>query len=101
MKSALQAMALPTLLARWRSLDNRELWVLVTGIFALYFLLLNLLTQPIDEVLNLLLVLGGAVLVFNPPPPTGSPGRGASGAGLGWPCWWRCCGAASAWWALI
>ena len=88
MKSVLQTMALPSLLARWRSLDNRELWVLVTGIFALYFLLLNLLTQPIDEVLNL-------------PPPTGSLGRGASGAGLGWRYWWRCCGAASAWSALI
>ena len=83
MKSVLQTMALPSLLARWRSLDNRELWVLVTGIFALYFLLLNLLTQPIDEVLNLLLVLGGAVLVFNPPPADWQPRPGRIGRWVG------------------
>lgn len=83
MKSALQAMAWPTLLARWRSLDNRELWVLVTGIFALYFLLLNLLTQPIDEVLNLLLVLGGAVLVFNGPSADWQPRPGRIGRWVG------------------
>jgi hypothetical protein len=83
MKSVLQAMAWPTLLARWRSLDNRELWVLVTGIFALYFLLLNLLTQPIDEVLNLLLVLGGAVLVFNGPSADWQPRPGRIGRWVG------------------
>jgi len=83
MKSVLQAMAWSTLLARWRSLDNRELWVLVTGIFALYFLLLNLLTQPIDEVLNLLLVLGGAVLVFNGPSADWQPRPGRIGRWVG------------------
>jgi hypothetical protein len=33
MKSALQAMAWPNLLARWRSLDNRDLWGLLAAIF--------------------------------------------------------------------
>jgi hypothetical protein len=36
MKSSLQAMAWPNLLARWRSLDNRDLWGLLAAIFALF-----------------------------------------------------------------
>ena len=83
MKSALQAMALPSLLARWRSLDNRNLWVLVTAIFALYFLLLSLLTQSFDEVLNVVLVLGGAVLVHHAPSADWQPRPGRIGRWVG------------------
>ena len=83
MKSALQAMALPNLLARWRSLDNRNLWVLVTAIFALYFLLLSLLTQSFDEVLNVVLVLGGAVLVHHAPSADWQPRPGRIGRWVG------------------
>ena len=83
MKSILQAMAWPTLLARWRSLDNRELWVLVTGIFALYFLLVSLLTQSFDEVLNVVLVLGGALLVHHAPAADWQPQPGRIGRWVG------------------
>lgn len=83
MKSALQAMALPSLLARWRSLDNRNLWVLVTAIFALYFFLLSLLTQSFDEVLNVVLVLGGAVLVHHAPAADWQPRPGRIGRWVG------------------
>jgi cyanoexosortase A len=83
MKIALQAMAWPSLLARWRSLDNREIWGLVAAIFALYLLLLSLLTQPPDEVLNLVLVLGGALLVLNGPPADWQPRPGRIGRWVG------------------
>ncbi len=76
-------MALPSLLARWRSLDNRNLWVLVTAIFALYFLLLSLLTQSFDEVLNVVLVLGGAVLVHHAPSADWQPRPGRIGRWVG------------------
>ena len=67
MKNSLQAISLPALLRRWRSLDNRDLWRLLAGLLALYLLLLSLLTQPPDEMLNLVLVLGGALLVLHQP----------------------------------
>ena len=68
MKSSLQAMALPALFRRWRLLDNRDLWVLLAGLVALDLLLISLLTQPAEDVLNVVLVLGGAVLVLHRPP---------------------------------
>ena len=83
MKSALQAMAWPTLLARWRSLDNRELWGLLTAIFALYLMQLSLLTQLPDVALNLVLVMGGAVLVLNGPPAGWQPRPGRIGRWVG------------------
>lgn len=83
MKSALQAMAWPNLLARWRSLDNRELWGLLAAIFALYLLQLSLLTQMPDVALNLMLVMGGAVLVLNSPPAGWQPRPGRIGRWVG------------------
>jgi cyanoexosortase A len=83
MKSALQAMAWPNLLARWRSLDNRDLWGLLAAIFALYLLQLSLLTQMPDVALNLMLVMGGAVLVLNSPPAGWQPRPGRIGRWVG------------------
>jgi cyanoexosortase A len=83
MKSTLQAMAWPNLLARWRSLDNRELWGLLAAIFALYLLQLSLLTQWPDVALNMVLVMGGAVLVLNSPPAGWQPRPGRIGRWVG------------------
>ena len=52
MKSSLQAMALPALFRRWRSLDNRDLWLLLVGLIALDLLLISLLTQPVGPQLK-------------------------------------------------
>ena len=83
MKSALQAMAWPNLLARWRSLDNRELLGLLAAIFALFLLQLSMLTQLPDVALNLVLVMGGALLVLNPPPAGWQPRPGRIGRWVG------------------
>lgn len=83
MKNSLQVISLPALLRRWRSLDNRDLWRLLAAIFALYSLLLNLLTQPPDEMLNLVLVLGGALLVLHHPPAGWQPRPGRIGRWVG------------------
>ena len=83
MKSALQAMAWPNLLARWRSLDNRELWGLLAAIFALFLLQLSLLTKWPDVALNMVLVMGGAVLVLNSPPAGWQPRPGRIGRWVG------------------
>ena len=83
MKSALQAMAWPNLLARWRSLDNRDLWGLLAAIFALYLLQLSLVTQLPDVALNLVLVMGGALLVLNSPPAGWQPRPGRIGRWVG------------------
>jgi exosortase/archaeosortase family protein len=83
MKISLQAISLPALLRRWRSLDDRDLWGLLAAIFGLYFLLLSLLTQPPDEMLNLVLVLGGALLVLHHPPAGWQPRPGRIGRWVG------------------
>jgi cyanoexosortase A len=83
MKSALQAMAWPNLLARWRSLDNRELLGLLAAIFALFLLQLSMLTQLPDVALNLVLVMGGALLVLNSPPAGWQPRPGRIGRWVG------------------
>jgi cyanoexosortase A len=83
MKISLQAISWPSLLARWHSLDNRDIWVLLAAIFALYLLLLNLLTQPFDELLNLLLVLVGTLVVFSGPPVGWQPRPGRIGRWVG------------------
>jgi exosortase/archaeosortase family protein len=83
MKNSLQAISLPALLRRWRSLDDRDLWRLLAAIFALYLLLLSLLTQPPDEMLNIFLVLGGALLVLHHPPTGWQPRPGRIGRWVG------------------
>ena len=83
MKNSLQAISLPALLRRWRSLDNRDLWGLLAALFALYLLLLSLLTQPPDEMLNLVLVMGGALLVLHAPPAGWQPRPGRIGRSVG------------------
>jgi len=83
MKISLQAISWPSLLARWHSLDNRDIWVLLAAIFALYLLLLDLLTQPFDELLNLVLVLGGALLVLHGLPVGWQPRPGRIGRWVG------------------
>ena len=83
MKSSLQAMALPALFRRWHSPDNRDLWVLLVGLFALDLLLISLLTQPAEDVLNVLLVLGGAMLVLHHPPAGWQPRPGRLGRWVG------------------
>ena len=83
MKSPLQAMALPALFRRWRLLDNRDLWVLLVGLVALDLLLISLLTQPAEDVLNVVLVLGGAVLVLHLPPAGWQPRPGRLGCWVG------------------
>ena len=83
MKSSLQAMALPALFRRLRLLDNRDLWVLLVGLVALDLLLISLLTQPAEDVLNVVLVLGGAVLVLHRPPAGWQPRPGRLGRWVG------------------
>ena len=83
MKNSLQAISLPALLRRWRSLDNRDLWRLLAGLLALYLLLLSLLTQPPDEMLNMFLVLGGALLVLHQPAAGWQPRPGRLGRWVG------------------
>ena len=83
MKNSLQAISLPALLRRWRSLDNRDLWGLLAALFALYLLLLSLLTQPPDEMLSVFLVLGGALLVLHHPPAGWQPRPGRIGRWVG------------------
>ena len=83
MKNSLQAISLPALFRRWRSLDSRDLWRLLAAILALYLLLLSLLTQPPDEMLNLFLVLGGALLVLHHPAAGWQPRPGRIGRWVG------------------
>jgi exosortase/archaeosortase family protein len=83
MKISLQAISLPALFRRWCSLDDRDLWRLLAAILALYLLLLSLLTQPPDEMLNLFLVLGGALLVLHHPPAGWQPRPGRLGRWVG------------------
>jgi len=46
-----------------RAVDDRGLWLLVAILAALYLVILNGLTQPLDERLNLMVVLGGLALL--------------------------------------
>jgi exosortase/archaeosortase family protein len=83
MKNSLQAISLPALIHRWHSLDNRNLWSLLVGLVALYLLLISMLTQPPDVVLNLVLVMGGALLVLHDPPAGWQPRPGRIGRWVG------------------
>jgi cyanoexosortase A len=88
MKRTLFAMASPSLQQRlrtfdphalrrrWQGLDLRTLWLLLAGSLASYFSLLSLLTQPPDEAINVVLVIGGALLVCPPLPEGWQPGPG-------------------------
>ena len=84
MHPTLEAIAPQALLRRWQSLDNRALLTVLAGVLASHLSLLSLLTQPPDEAINTVLVLGGAVLV-HPDLPQGwqpRPGRGGRWLGL-------------------
>lgn len=95
MKRMLQAMAQPsllqrlrqfdrqTLLRRWQALDLRALWLLLAASLATYFSLLSLLTQPPDEAINVVLVLGGALLVCPALPEAWQPRPGRVGRWVG------------------
>lgn len=83
MKTVLQAMAWPNMLASWRSLENNGFWILLAALLALYLLLLSLLTQSFDEVLNVVLVLGGALLVHHAPSADWQPRPGRIGRWVG------------------
>lgn len=71
------------LLRRWRTLDNRSLLILLGALLATYFSLLSLLTQPPDEAINVLLILGGALLVCPPLPENWQPRPGRYGRWIG------------------
>ena len=83
MKNSLQARSLPALIRRWHSLDDRNLWALLVGLVALYLMLISMLTQPPDVVLNLVLVMGGALLVLHDPPAGWQPRPGRIGRWVG------------------
>ncbi|MFM7170533.1 MAG: exosortase/archaeosortase family protein [Cyanobium sp.] len=68
---------------RFQALDNRALWQLLAALLAVYLLVLNLLTQSADEAINLLLLIGGAMLVFPGFPEGWQPRPGRLGRWLG------------------
>jgi hypothetical protein len=76
-------MASPVLFRRWRTLVGRALWLLLAALFAVYLLVLNLLTQGAEEAVNLLLLMGGAVLLFPGFPEGWQPRPGRLGHWLG------------------
>jgi cyanoexosortase A len=76
-------MASHSLLRRWSALDDRALWLLLTALVAGYLVVLNLLTQPPDEAVNVLLLLGGAVVLFPGFPDGWQPRPGRLGRWLG------------------
>ena len=59
MMFSLSSLAPSTLSSRWRSLDDKGLWLVLAGIVGSYLFLLSLLTQMPDEAINVALVLGG------------------------------------------
>jgi cyanoexosortase A len=67
----------------FRSLGNRTLWLALTVLFASYLLLLSLFTQPPDEAINMLLLMGGALLVCPSCPDEWQPRPGRYGRWLG------------------
>ena len=71
------------LLRRWQALDNRDLLVLLAALLTSYFGVLSLLTQPPDEAINVLLVIGGAALLCPPRPEGWQPRPGRLGRWVG------------------
>lgn len=67
---------------RWQALDNRALLTLLAALLALYLMVLSLLTQPADEAINALLLMGGALLVFPELPEGWQPRPGRIGRWL-------------------
>jgi hypothetical protein len=45
----LSSLAPSTLLSRWRLLDDKGLWLVLSGLLGVYLFLLSLLTQLPDE----------------------------------------------------
>jgi cyanoexosortase A len=76
-------MATLALLRRWQALDNRSHWLLLAALLAVYALVLNGLTQPADEAVNALLLIGGALLMFPGFPEGWQPRPGPIGRWLG------------------
>jgi cyanoexosortase A len=60
----LSSLAPSTLLSRWRLLDDKGLWLVLSGLLGVYLFLLSLLTQLPDEAINVALVMAGALVVF-------------------------------------
>jgi cyanoexosortase A len=79
----LQALRPAALLRRWRALDNRAFLLLLGGLLATHLALLSLLTQPPDEAVNVMLVIGGALLVAPTLPEDWQPRPGRLGRWVG------------------
>jgi cyanoexosortase A len=79
----LPSLAPSTLLNRWRVLDDKALWLLLAGLLAVYLFLLSLLTQLPDEAINVALVIGGALAVFQGFPAGWQPQAGRMGRWVG------------------
>ncbi|MFN7633032.1 MAG: exosortase/archaeosortase family protein [Cyanobacteriota bacterium] len=71
------------MLRRWQTLDNRCLWQGLAAALAIYLSALSLLTQPPDEAINVVLVLGGALLVCPAFPEGWQPRPGRVGRWVG------------------
>ncbi|MFM7549049.1 MAG: exosortase/archaeosortase family protein [Cyanobacteriota bacterium] len=76
-------MASTDLIRRWQALDDRALWLLLAALMAGYLLVLTLLTQSPDEAVNMLLLIGGAVLLAPGFPEGWQPRPGRVGRWLG------------------
>lgn len=80
---SLHSLAPSALMRRWRALDDRALLILLGALLANYFSLLSLLTQPPDEAINVVLVIGGSLLLLPPLPENWQPHPGRLGRWLG------------------
>ena len=80
---SLSSLAPSTLLSRWRTLDDKGLWLVLAGLVGSYLFLLSLLTQMPDEAINVALVLGGAMVVFQGFPEEWQPRPGRAGRWVG------------------
>ncbi|MFI0403801.1 MAG: archaeosortase/exosortase family protein [Cyanobium sp.] len=71
------------LISRWRMLDEKGLWLLLAALLGIYLFLLSLLTQLPDEAINVALVMGGALVVFEGFPDRWQPRPGRVGRWVG------------------
>lgn len=83
MTNRLPSLAPSSLLNRWRMLDDKAFWLGLAGLLAVYLFLLNLLTQLPDEAINVALVIGGALVVFQGFPEGWQPQPGRVGRWVG------------------
>ena len=79
----LSSLAPSTLFSRWRTLDDKILWLLLAALLGGYLFLLSLLTQFPDEAINVALVMGGALVVFQGFPEGWQPRPGRVGRWVG------------------